>query len=84
MIHPLLNSPDAFDITRSDAGHLSFGQGIHFCIGAPLARLEARIALRQILERLPSLQVIEPMPRYPNLFAVRKPLELWIKNSRYS
>jgi cytochrome P450 len=78
------SNPDTFDITRSDAGHVSFGHGIHFCIGAPLARLEAGIALRQILERLPSLQVMEPMPRYPELFAVRKPLELWIKNSRSS
>lgn len=75
-------NPDSFDIRRPDMGHVSFGHGIHFCIGAPLARLEARIALRQILERLPSLLVEEPTPRYPELFAVRKPLELWIKNDK--
>ncbi|MFJ1647245.1 cytochrome P450 [Streptomyces sp. NPDC088258] len=51
--------PDTFDIRRSTSGrgpgHLAFGHGIHFCVGAPLARLEARIALRTLLERCPDL-----------------------------
>jgi cytochrome P450 len=72
------SSPDSFDITRKDAGNVSFGHGIHFCIGAPLARLEARIAIRQLIERIPRIKVIEPLPRYAELFAVRKPLELWV------
>jgi cytochrome P450 len=51
---------------------------MHFCIGAPLARLEARIAIRQLIERIPRIKVIEPLPKYAELFAVRKPLELWV------
>lgn len=48
-----------FDLTRSPNRHLAFGQGIHFCLGAPLARLEARIALRAVYEKFPHLRVRE-------------------------
>ncbi|MFF4427270.1 cytochrome P450 [Streptomyces sp. NPDC001549] len=47
--------PDVFDIRRSGPGHLAFGHGIHFCLGAPLARMEGRIAVRALLERFPDL-----------------------------
>jgi cytochrome P450 len=46
--------PDVLDVTRG-ARHLAFGHGIHYCLGAPLARLEATIALRTLLRRLPDL-----------------------------
>nr|WSX48219.1 cytochrome P450 [Streptomyces sp. NBC_00974] len=47
--------PDVFDIRRAPQGHLAFGHGLHFCIGAPLARMEGRIAIRSLLERFPGL-----------------------------
>jgi len=51
--------PDRFDIRRDATGHLGFGFGAHFCLGAQLARLETRIAIRDLLERLPDLRLIE-------------------------
>ncbi|MFF7196982.1 cytochrome P450 [Streptomyces sp. NPDC008079] len=48
-------APDTFDIRRSPQGHLAFGHGIHYCLGAPLARLEGRIAVRTLLDRCPGL-----------------------------
>ncbi|MBB5129752.1 cytochrome P450 [Streptomyces albaduncus] len=47
--------PDRFDITRRPQGHLAFGHGAHHCLGAPLARAEATVALRLLLERHPTL-----------------------------
>jgi cytochrome P450 len=48
----LFRDPERFDITRDPNPHIAFGHGIHFCLGAPLSRLEARIALTDILQRL--------------------------------
>lgn len=47
--------PDTFDIRRAPQGHLAFGHGAHYCLGAPLARMEARIAIGALLERCPEL-----------------------------
>lgn len=52
--------PDRLDITRQAAGHLAFGHGIHHCLGAPLARMEAEIAFSRLLERFPRLRLAEP------------------------
>jgi cytochrome P450 len=52
----IFTDPERFDITRKNLRHLGFGTGIHFCLGAPLARLEGKIALRIILERFENLQ----------------------------
>ncbi|MFI9154337.1 cytochrome P450 [Streptomyces sp. NPDC053367] len=52
--------PDRFDIRRDPRGHVAFGHGIHFCLGAPLARLEGRTAIRTLLERAPGLALDGP------------------------
>lgn len=51
------DDPDALDLSRRPNRHLSFGQGVHYCLGAPLARLEAEIALTTLLRRAPGLRL---------------------------
>jgi cytochrome P450 len=58
---------DVFDPWRSDGGNVSFGAGIHFCIGAPLARLELATSLRLLFERLPALRLAGD-PRYRDIY----------------
>jgi cytochrome P450 PksS len=49
--------PNTFDITRDPNPHIAFGAGVHFCLGAPLARLEATIAFKHLVQRLPALRL---------------------------
>jgi len=57
----IFENPEVFDITRSPNRHLGFGQGIHYCLGAPLARLETKIAIQRLFERNPNLRLaVEP------------------------
>jgi cytochrome P450 len=53
----IFEKPDELEIAREPNKHLSFGQGIHFCLGAPLARLEAEIAINTLLRRIPDLHL---------------------------
>jgi cytochrome P450 len=66
----VFDDPDRLDIGRTPNPHLSFGAGIHFCLGAPLARLELEIAFGTILERLPGLSVVEE-PRWKPNYIIR-------------
>ncbi|MEW9551893.1 cytochrome P450 [Nonomuraea sp. NPDC050783] len=51
-----ISDPDRLDITRGDLGHVAFGHGVHHCLGAPLARMEMRIAFPALFERFPGLR----------------------------
>ena len=53
--------PDALDLTRDTRQHVAFGQGIHYCLGAPLARLEGQIAIGSLIERFPNLRLAVPV-----------------------
>ena len=64
--------PDRLDITRADVRPLSFGGGIHYCLGAQLARLEGEIAIATLLRRLPGLQLDDPEhPAWRQTFVLR-------------
>ena len=52
--------PEGLDVGRDSTGHLAFGHGIHYCVGAPLARLEAEIAFGALLERFGSITLAVP------------------------
>jgi cytochrome P450 len=53
----LVDSPDSFDVERKPTSHVAFGHGVHHCIGAPLARMEMRVALSALFESFPNLRL---------------------------
>jgi cytochrome P450 len=73
------DNPDRFDPTRTDNEHLGFGGGIHYCLGAPLARLEAQIALTEFAGRVESPRLVEDPPPYRKSPVLRGPRELRIE-----
>jgi cytochrome P450 len=60
-----IGSPEVFDIRRGAPGHLAFGHGVHHCLGAPLARMEMRIAFPALLRRFPALALAEDFADVP-------------------
>ena len=70
---------EQFDVTRNPQGHLAFGFGNHFCLGASLARLEARIALEALLDELPRRERSEPRVEHIDSFLIRGPKRLLLR-----
>jgi cytochrome P450 len=72
--------PDRFDVTRDPNPHLAFGHGAHFCLGAALSRLEGRIALTDLVERLDEVALVSDEPWPPRrAFHVHGPTRLPIR-----
>ena len=71
-------SPDKLDIGRDEVSHLSFGRGIHYCLGSPLAILEGRIAFTSLLARFPSMRLASE-PVFKEQIVLRGVEELWVE-----
>jgi cytochrome P450 len=63
--------PDRLDLGRADNRHIAFGWGIHFCLGAPLARVEGQIAIDTLVRRLPRLTLVDAEPEYRQSLTLR-------------
>ena len=77
----VFSDPECFDISRSGATNLAFGRGIHYCIGASLAVLEAKSAFSGVLNRYPSIRLVE-RPEYQDQLVLRGVKELWVEVTR--
>jgi cytochrome P450 len=75
-------NPDSLDIRRQPNKHLAFGQGAHFCVGAPLARLEGQIALTSVFRHFPNLRLAQPLKslRWRKSLIIRGLEELPVEN----
>jgi hypothetical protein len=71
--------PDSFILDRSPNRHIAFGFGIHFCLGSPLARLEGRIAVGELLRRRPELELVTENPFWERRNLFRIPRELVVR-----
>jgi cytochrome P450 len=77
----VFTEPDRLDIERNESSHIAFGRGIHHCLGAPLAMLEARAAFSALLRRFSSIRLVSE-PVYREQVVLRGVKELWVEVER--
>lgn len=77
----VFTDPNELDIGREEKSHISFGRGIHYCLGSPLALLEARAAFTGLLERFSSIRLLSD-PDYRNQIVLRGVEDLWVEVER--
>jgi cytochrome P450 len=75
----VFTEPERFDIGREHNPHLGFSAGVHFCLGAPLARLEGQIVFERLLARYPQLALADATPRWRPLINLRGLESLWLR-----
>ncbi|MCY4099687.1 MAG: cytochrome P450, partial [Rhodobacteraceae bacterium] len=71
------NNPNRFEPERQNPGNVSLGAGVHFCVGAPLARMEMKIALRELFKHFPKLKLTRK-PIYSDRYHFHGFNELWV------
>ena len=80
MIPSLFDNPGQFDMDRDNSNqHIAFGRGVHICLGRLLAKLELRVVLETLIEKVPSLRLVigQDLSYYPN-FSFRGPRSLYL------
>ena len=78
----VFSEPETFDMHRENAtSTLTFGKGVHYCLGEALGKLEARLALEGLIARFPNLSLVEDQTvTYPMNIAFRGPKSLWVQS----
>jgi cytochrome P450 len=71
--------PDRLDLARSEGSALSFGSGIHYCLGAALARLEAQVVLDRMLDRFGTIELLDDRPRHRDSLTLRGLVDLHVR-----
>lgn len=75
----VFDAPDQLDVTRSDGNHVSFGRGVHHCLGAQLARIESQAAFSKLLTRFPDLHLVHE-PKFRDQIVLRGLEALWVES----